>query len=94
MSRPRFCVPPSARRQDDGCVCVAVRDTGPGFGPDGADHMFTAFYTTKPSGLGMGLAICRSIIEAHGGALWADAHVPRGAILAFTLRAYPDGPAP
>jgi len=82
------------RRQDDGCVCVAVRDTGPGFGPDGADHMFTAFYTTKPSGLGMGLAICRSIIEAHGGALWADAHVPRGAILAFTLRAYPEGPAP
>jgi signal transduction histidine kinase len=49
------------------------------------EHVFDAFYTTKPSGLGLGLSICRSIIEAHGGRLWASANVPRGAIFQFTV---------
>jgi signal transduction histidine kinase len=49
------------------------------------DRLFEAFYTTKSSGMGMGLAICRSIIEAHGGRLWATANKPRGAVFLFTL---------
>jgi signal transduction histidine kinase len=53
--------------------------------PKALDHLFDAFYTTKPKGLGMGLAISRSIIEAHGGRLWAKAIAPRGAIFQFAL---------
>ena len=64
---------------------VAVRDTGPGLSPQGLTRLFEAFYTTKPQGLGMGLAISRSIIEAHGGRLWAGANTPRGAVFAFAL---------
>ncbi|BDC45067.1 hypothetical protein PTKU15_83640 [Paraburkholderia terrae] len=71
-------------------VRVSVRDSGPGFGPDGAEQAFAPFYTTKPTGLGMGLAICRSIIEGHRGRLWASANVPSGAIVQFTVPAYPD----
>jgi signal transduction histidine kinase len=56
-------------------------------------QLFEAFYTTKPRGLGMGLSICRSIIDAHGGQLWASTKVPRGAILQFTLPAYNDLPS-
>ena len=63
----------------------AVRDTGPGLDPKHADRVFDAFYTTKPNGLGMGLAICRSIIDAHGGRLWATANEDRGATFQFTL---------
>jgi signal transduction histidine kinase len=66
-------------------VLVAVRDSGPGLDPKGLDRLFDAFYTTKPQGLGMGLAISRSIIEAHGGRLWAKANVPQGAVFLFTL---------
>ncbi len=66
-------------------VVIAVRDSGPGLDPQGLDRLFDAFYTTKPHGLGMGLAISRSIIEAHGGRLWATAQVPRGAVFQFTL---------
>jgi PAS domain S-box-containing protein len=66
-------------------VLVAVRDSGPGLDPQSLDRLFEAFYTTKPHGLGMGLAISRSIIEAHGGRLWATAHVPHGAVLQFTV---------
>ena len=66
-------------------VLVAVRDSGPGL-PDGAtEKAFEAFYTTKSSGLGMGLSICRSIIEDHGGRLWADANVLKGAAFQFTV---------
>ncbi len=57
---------------------IAVRDSGPGLDPKDLDRLFNAFYTTKPQGLGMGLAISRSIIEAHAGRLWAKANVPSG----------------
>jgi signal transduction histidine kinase len=66
-------------------VLIAVRNSGPSLDPKRLDHLFDAFYTTKPQGLGMGLAISRSIIEAHGGRLWAKANVPRGAVFQFTL---------
>ena len=66
-------------------VLVAVCDSGPGLDPQRLDRLFDAFYTTKPHGLGLGLAISRSIIEAHGGRLWATANVPHGAVLQFTV---------
>jgi C4-dicarboxylate-specific signal transduction histidine kinase len=66
-------------------VLVAVRDTGPGIDPAHLERVFEAFYTTKSGGVGMGLAICRSIIDAHGGRLWAAANEPRGAVFQFTL---------
>ena len=66
-------------------VLVAVRDSGPGLNPASVDRLFHAFYTTKPQGMGMGLAISRSIVEAHGGRLWATANVPHGAVFQFTL---------
>jgi C4-dicarboxylate-specific signal transduction histidine kinase len=66
-------------------VLVAVRDSGPGIDPEHLERVFEAFYTTKPSGVGMGLFICRSIIDAHGGRLWAEANDPRGASFRFTL---------
>jgi PAS domain S-box-containing protein len=66
-------------------VLVTVRDSGPGLDPQGLERLFEAFYTTKPQGLGMGLAISRSIIQAHGGQLWARANPPRGALFAFAL---------
>jgi PAS domain S-box-containing protein len=66
-------------------VLVAVRDSGPGIYPEHLERVFEAFYTTKSSGVGMGLSICRSIIDAHGGRLWADANEPRGAVFQFTL---------
>jgi len=72
-------------------VLVTVKDCGPGLPSASLDHLFTAFYTTKPGGLGMGLSICGSIIEAHGGRLWATANLPRGAIFQFTLPHVRDG---
>jgi PAS domain S-box-containing protein len=78
----------SSRHEPDG-VSVEVRDSGPGFAPATLERVFEAFYTTKPSGLGLGLSICRSIIEAHNGRLWASANVPRGAILGFVAPAHP-----
>jgi len=71
-------------------VLVAVRDSGPGLAPVPLEHLFEAFYTTKPSGLGLGLSICRTIIEAHGGRLWGSANAPRGAVFQFTLPLHPD----
>jgi PAS domain S-box-containing protein len=66
-------------------VLVSLRDSGPGLDPASLECLFDAFYTTKSSGLGMGLSICRSIIEAHGGRIWAGANEPRGAVFHFTL---------
>jgi signal transduction histidine kinase len=68
-------------------VCVAVRDTGHGLRPESLPRLFEPFYTTKPDGMGMGLSICRSIIEAHGGRLWANKCEPRGALFQFTIPA-------
>jgi PAS domain S-box-containing protein len=68
-------------------VIVAVRDTGPGLKEESLDRLFDPFYTTKPTGMGMGLSICRSITEAHGGRLWATANAPRGAVFQLTLPA-------
>jgi signal transduction histidine kinase len=68
-------------------VCVAVRDTGHGLRPESLPRVFEPFYTTKPDGMGMGLSICRSIIEAHGGRLWATGCEPRGALFQFTIPA-------
>jgi signal transduction histidine kinase len=78
--------------QDHTGVLVAVRDSGPGLDPSHLERVFEAFYTTKSSGTGMGLSICRSIIEAHGGRLWAEANEPCGAIFQFTLPAMQVGP--
>lgn len=77
-------------KADANCALVAVSDSGPGFAPSDPECVFAPFYTTKPAGLGMGLSICRSIIESHGGRLWASANVPRGAIFQFTVPAHPD----
>ena len=66
-------------------LLVSVEDTGPGIEVEHADRLFAPFFTTKPEGIGMGLPICRSIIEAHGGRLWADKNEPRGAVFHFTL---------
>ena len=75
----------TSRNDGDGQLVVAVADTGVGLDPEHPDRMFEAFYTTKPEGLGLGLSICRSIVEAHGGRLWASPRPPRGSIFQFTL---------
>jgi len=74
----------TARAEANG-VLVSVKDSGPGVAPENLAQLFTPFYTTKPGGLGVGLSICRSIIEAHGGRLWVTANLPRGAIFQFTM---------
>jgi PAS domain S-box-containing protein len=71
-------------------VRVSVTDCGVGFSAENADRLFTAFFTTKSTGMGMGLSICRSIIEAHSGRLWATANAPHGATFQFTLPANTD----
>jgi C4-dicarboxylate-specific signal transduction histidine kinase len=81
---PRELLISTEQTQGNG-VLVTVRDSGPGIDPEHVERVFEAFYTTKPSGVGMGLSICRSIIDAHGGRLWADANDPRGAVFQFAL---------
>jgi signal transduction histidine kinase len=77
----------------EGGVRVGVRDAGPGLNPESLLHLFEPFYTTKPEGMGMGLSICRSIIEAHGGRLWATRCEPQGALFQFSVPASrADGP--
>jgi len=82
----------STRKAEPNGVLVGVRDSGPGLAPAVLERVFDTFYTTKSGGLGMGLSICRSIIETHGGRLWAEANEPRGAIFQFTLPAMQVGP--
>jgi PAS domain S-box-containing protein len=82
--RPRELVIRS-RQDETQQVLVSVADCGVGIPAENADRLFTPFFTTKSSGMGMGLSICRSIIEAHGGRLWATANVPFGAMFQFTL---------
>jgi PAS domain S-box-containing protein len=81
---PRELLISSGKTDSDG-VLVAVRDSGPALTPATLKHVFDAFYTTKPGGMGIGLAICRSIIEAHGGRLWATPNATRGAVFQFNL---------
>jgi C4-dicarboxylate-specific signal transduction histidine kinase len=80
----------STGRTEAGDVRVTVQDSGPGVDPNSVNRLFEAFYTTKPSGTGIGLAICRSIVEAHGGRLWAETNRPQGAVFKFTVPAQPE----
>jgi C4-dicarboxylate-specific signal transduction histidine kinase len=73
-----------SRIDESGHILVAVQDSGTGLGSD-ADQVFTPFFTTKVEGMGMGLPISRSLIEGHGGCLWAEPNVPHGAVFSFTL---------
>jgi signal transduction histidine kinase len=72
-------------QQEDGHLMISVSDTGVGLPPQQADQIFNAFFTTKPQGTGMGLRISRSIVESHGGRLWAADNSSRGASFHFTL---------
>jgi signal transduction histidine kinase len=84
MDRPKV-LTISSERVDSGGVLVAVKDTGAGIDPAIADRLFESLFTTKPNGMGMGLSICRSIIEAHGGRFWASPNTPHGATFQFTI---------
>lgn len=75
----------SSAKAEFGGVLVAVRDSGPGLPPATLEHLFDAFYTTKSGGMGIGLSICRSIIEAHGGRVWGTSNAPRGAVFQLNL---------
>jgi signal transduction histidine kinase len=75
----------SSDRNGANHVSIAVRDSGEGLDYANIERVFDAFFTTKPDGMGMGLAISRTIIESHGGRLWATANVPKGAVFQFTL---------
>jgi signal transduction histidine kinase len=72
-------------RTDENELCVTVQDSGPGLAAGNPEGLFEAFFTTKPDGLGMGLPICRSIVQSHGGRLWVTPNVPAGARFHFTL---------
>jgi C4-dicarboxylate-specific signal transduction histidine kinase len=80
-----------SRLDESGDVLVAVSDSGTGFGSE-ADRVFTPFFTTKANGMGMGLSISRSLVENHGGRLWATSNSPHGAIFSFTLPAAAGSP--
>jgi PAS domain S-box-containing protein len=77
----------STARDDTGNICVAVQDVGLGFDASNSNRLFEAFYSSKPQGMGMGLAICRSIIEAHGGKIWAANNADHGATFQISLKA-------
>ena len=80
-------------RRTEAGVEVAVSDTGVGIAPDNLDTIFSAFMTTKLAGTGMGLAISRTIVESHGGRLWAEANENQGAVFHFTIPAPREAPA-
>jgi signal transduction histidine kinase len=74
---------------DEGRLSVSVADTGEGIGPGNVDQIFNPLFTTKPNGMGMGLSICRAIIEAHNGRLWVAPNRPRGAVFHTSIRSRP-----
>jgi PAS domain S-box-containing protein len=78
--------------QNERQVVVTVKDCGVGISPEDADRLFNAFFTSKSSGMGIGLSICRSIIEAHGGRVWAEPNLPHGAIFSFTVPLHQEDP--
>jgi PAS domain S-box-containing protein len=86
VDRPRV-LAVSSKPVETGGMLVTVEDTGPGLDPTSADRIFDPFFTTKPNGMGMGLAICRSIIEAHGGRFWVSPQQPHGTAFRFTVPA-------
>jgi signal transduction histidine kinase len=75
----------NTEQEASGAVLVTVRDSGPGFSPESVDRLFDPFYTTKADGMGMGLSICRSIVDAHGGRIWASLTAGVGAAVQFCL---------
>jgi len=83
----------AAGAADPETVEVAVADTGPGLAPEVAGRLFEPFVSTKPGGMGVGLSICRTIVEAHGGRLWAEPNPGGGAVFRFTLAAAPSAEA-
>ena len=89
--RPRELVIRS-RRHETEQVQIEVQDAGGGIDPENVDRLFDAFFTTKPNGMGMGLSVCRSIIQSHGGRIWASRNVGAGAAFHFTLPCAPVTP--
>jgi PAS domain S-box-containing protein len=87
--RPRELAIRTHRNEQQGVV--TVKDCGGGISPEHADRLFNAFFTTKPGGMGIGLSICRSIIEAHGGRVWAEPNLPHGTIFHFTVPLHQEG---
>jgi signal transduction histidine kinase len=81
----------SSRVTERGSVAIAISDNGEGIAPQDIERIFEPFVTSKSQGIGLGLAICRSIIEAHGGRLWASNNAPRGATMEFELPGEPTG---
>ncbi len=84
----------ASRRTEDGQMLISVSDSGCGLPVDGSERLFEAFFTTKPQGTGMGLSICRRIVESHGGRLWANDNAARGATFQFTLPSEADPGSP
>jgi PAS domain S-box-containing protein len=93
QGRPRRRILFMQSRAHDKGGLVSVRDTGPGLSASEAEQVFEPFYTTKPDGIGIGLAISRSIVEAHGGSIWASTEAGRGATFSFTLPIHPQAEA-
>ena len=84
-----LCVKSEAYERDG--VIVSVADRGTGISAQHVDRIFNPLFTTKSEGMGMGLSICRAIIEAHEGRLWVSPNTPHGAVFQFTLRGYAEG---
>ena len=86
QGQPRRELIVETQSRPEGIIEVVVSDTGSGIGPDIAAQLFQPFVTTKEQGMGVGLSICRTIIESHGGKIWAESNSPEGASFRFTLR--------